>query len=88
MFAVLGSGVVAVTLAVLVSVPTAVGLTMMVTVAVAALASVPILHVMVVVPVQVPAVEFAETSVGPAGKRSVSVTPAAEAGPLFFTVRV
>jgi hypothetical protein len=84
----LGSGSVAVTDAVLVMLPAATGLTMMVTVAVVALASVPMLHDTVAVPEQVPCVEPAETKVGPAGSVSVRATLVAGDGPLLVTIRV
>lgn len=84
----LGSGSVAVTEAVLVMLPAAVGLTTIVTVAVAAFGSVPMLQETVVVPEHVPCVEAAETNVGPAGSVSVRVTLVAGDGPLLVTVRV
>lgn len=51
-------------------------------------ASVPMLQVMVVVPVQVPCVDVAETSVTPPGKGSVTTTLVATDGPLFLAVIV
>lgn len=51
-------------------------------------ASVPILQVTVVVPVQVPCVEVAETSVIPLGNGSVTTTLVATEGPLFLAVIV
>lgn len=51
-------------------------------------ASVPMLQVTVVEPVQVPAVEVAETSVTPAGIGSVTTTLVATEGPLFVAVIV
>ena len=64
------------------------GVTTMVTVAVVPGFSVPRLQVMKSFPTQVPAVEFAETNVAPAGSVSVSVTPVAVSSPLFVTVIV
>jgi hypothetical protein len=82
-----GSVTLLVTLAVLLSVPTAaaVGVTTIVTVALAALANVPMEHVMVVVPLQFPNVDVADTNVTFAGNVSVTVTPVAELSPPFFT---
>ena len=51
-------------------------------------ANVPILQVTVVVPVQTPAVEVAETSVTPAVSGSVTTTLVATEGPLFVAVIV
>jgi hypothetical protein len=87
LFPVFGSVTPLVTLAVLLSVPTAAadGVTTMVTVALAALANVPIAHVMVVVPLQLPCVDVADTNVTFAGNVSVTVTPVAELGPPFVT---
>lgn len=45
-------------------------------------------QVTVVVPLQVPWVGVAEISVAPAGRMSVTVTPAASEGPLLVTVMV
>jgi hypothetical protein len=86
LFAVTGSGVVEVTLAVFVSVPAAVGVTTMVMVAVAAFANVPRLQVTVVVPEHEPVDAVAETKVTPAGNPSVTATPWAASGPLLVTV--
>jgi hypothetical protein len=86
LLAVLGSGSVAVTDAVLVMLPAATGLMMMVTVAVAALARVPRLQLTAAV--QVPWLGVAETNVTPVGTASVKVTPVAGDGPLLVTIRV
>lgn len=51
-------------------------------------AKVPMLQVTVVVPVQVPLVEVAETSVTPVGNGSVTTTLLATDGPLFLAVIV
>jgi hypothetical protein len=84
---VFGSVTPLVTLAVLLSVPTAAapGVTTMVTVALAPLAKVPIEQVIVAVPVQLPGLDVAETNVTFAGKVSVTVTPVAALGPLLVT---
>jgi len=84
----LGSVSVAVMEALLVMRPADVGLTMMVTVAVAALGSVPILHETAAVPEQAPWVEAAETKVGVPGRLSIMVTLVAGDGPLLVTVMV
>ena len=78
------------TVAVFASVPTtdAPGATTTVTVAVAPLASAPIVHVTVAVPLQLPALVDDETKLTPAGSTSVSVTPAASFGPAFPMVYV
>ena len=76
-----------VAVAVLVIVPAG-GVTTIVTVTVAPPFSVPRPQVIVVVPDQLPAVEFAETSVAPAGRVSVRVTPVAGSSPVFVTVIV
>jgi hypothetical protein len=86
-----GSVSLPVTLAVLVMVPVAVGLTTMVMVASlpgALAARLPRLQAMVLVPLQFPWVEEAETNVTPAGKVSVTVTPVAGCGPMFLTASV
>ena len=87
-----GSVVAAATLAVLVSVPEALGaVTTISTVAVTPLGKMPSLHTTVLVPEQVPELGVAETNVTPAGRTSVSVTPLVVAGiagvPLFVTVK-
>src|SRR6266404_1423231 len=56
--------------------------------AAAPLASVPKLHVTVVVPVQVPRLAVAETNVRPAGSTSVNVTAVELDGPLLVTAIV
>ena len=61
---------------------------MIVIVAVAPAVRVPMLQLIEVVPVHVPAVELADTSAAPVGSVSVSVTPVAGRSPLFFTVIV
>ena len=81
-----GSVSFAATLAVFVSVPAAVGLTTIVTVALAVFASVPRLQLTVAV--QVPWLGVAETNVTPVGTVSVKVTPVAGDGPLLVTVSV
>jgi len=81
-----GSVSFAATLAVFVRVPTAVGLTRIVTVACPEFASVPRLQLTVAV--QVPWLGVAETKVTLAGTASVKVTPVAGEGPLLVTVRV
>ena len=89
LLAVLGSVVVAVTLPVSVTVPVAVGVTVIFTVTVAALAMVPTVQVRVgAVNVHGPWLAVAPTKFSPAGKLSVTMTPAACAGPLFLTVTV
>jgi hypothetical protein len=81
-----GSVSLAATLAVFVTVPAAVGVTTIVTVALAALARVPRLQLTAAV--QVPWLGVAETNVTPVGTASVKVTPVAGDGPLLVTVRV
>ena len=85
-----GSFSVAVTLAVLVSVPLETGaVTTMVTVADPALAIVPRLHVTVpALWLQVPWVAVADTNTTPAGNVSVRVTPLAPLGPALLTLTV
>lgn len=85
LFAVLGSVLAVVTVAEGVSTPTAVGVTTMLTEALAPLATVPSTHVTVVVPLQEPSEALAETSVTLAGNVSVTVTFAAASGPRFDT---
>ena len=85
LFAVFGSNSFSVALAELVSVPEPVGVTVMVADAEALTASVAKVHVTIVVPVQA---GLAEANVAPAGRVSVILTPVAEDGPLFVTVRV
>ena len=88
-----GSEVVAETVAVLVSVPSVCGATCttMSTVALAPPGKMPRLHVTVVEPEHVPALEVADFSVTPAGSESVTLTPLVvdcpEDVPLFVTVR-
>lgn len=89
LFAGFESGLVLVTVAVFVTGPAVCGsVSCSVIVADAAGASVPTLHVTVVVPLQVPAVELAETNVVPGGRTSVTVTPSAVFGPLFVVTIV
>jgi len=89
LFAGLGSGSLAVTVAVLAGDPTATGWTWMVTVAEAPLASVPSAQLMGVLALQVPwLVTGAEKSCTAAGSASFSVTPVAGEGPLLVTVTV
>src|SRR5438874_292918 len=85
LFAELGSASVPVTLAVLVRTPAAVGLTLIVTVALAPLARLPTAQVNVVVPLHEPWLAEADTKLTPAGSESVSVTPVAADGPLLRT---
>jgi hypothetical protein len=85
LFAVLGSNSFSVALAVLVSVPEPVGVTVMVALAEAFTASVAKVHVTVVVPVHA---GLAEENVAPPGSVSVIFTPVAGDGPLFVTVSV
>ena len=80
-----GSFSVALTLAVLVNCPAIWGVTVMFTIAPAAFAIDPRLHVTVVVPTQVPWVGIAETKFMPGGRASVTVTFVAGDGPLFVT---
>jgi hypothetical protein len=85
LLAVLGSNSFAEALAVLVSAPEPVGVTVMVAVAEALTASVANVHVTVALPVQA---GLAEANVAPAGSVSVIFTPVAGDGPLFVTVSV
>jgi hypothetical protein len=86
LFDVTGSGVVESTVAVLVSEPAEPGLiTTITTVAVPPLAMVLREQETVLVPEQDPCDGVAETNVVPAGKTSLTVTPAAELGPAFVT---
>src|ERR1700686_3124785 len=84
----LGSFWAAIALAMLLIVPAVVGLPTMVTVALVLVATAPRLHVTVVVPVQLPWLELAETKLTAAGRASVMVTPVATEGPLLVTVTV
>ena len=85
---VIGSGVVEVTLTVFTSVPACVAVTTIVIVALAWFATVPKLHVTVVVPVHVPTEVVADTKLTPAGNASVIATFWALSAPLFITVIV
>ena len=81
-----GSFVMAFAFAVLVSFPSTVGLTLIVTMTLSPLL---IVHRLQVTPAwQLPCVEVAETKSTLLGKVSVSFTSVAELGPLFFTVTV
>src|SRR5205809_175223 len=73
------------TVAVLLSIPAAVGLTLRTIVADAPLLSEPRLQVTVVVPLQLPCDGVAETNVALAGMTSVTTTDVAVFGPLFVT---
>ena len=86
LFAGTGSVSLALTLATLVTVPRAVGVRMMVTVAVAPLARLPIAQLMAAV--QVPWLGFALTKVVLAGSGFDKITPVAGEGPLFTMVTV
>jgi hypothetical protein len=89
LFEVLGSFSAAVTLAVLVSAPTVVGVTTTVMVALAPASRLPTLQVTVPPDcVQLPAVEIAETSVTVPGRVSLTVTTVAGEGPLFVATIV
>jgi hypothetical protein len=89
LFAVFGSGVVETTVAVLAIVPDALGLrTTNAIVAEPPLAIVPSEQMTALLKVQDPCDGDAETNVVPAGKMSVTVTPAAEMGPAFVTAMV
>ena len=84
-----GSGVVETTVAVLESGPDELGLeTTITTVAEPPLAMVPRGQLMVLVPEQDPCDGVADIYVVPAGKTSLTVTPAAELGPAFATAMV
>ena len=85
---VIGSGVVEVTLTVFTSVTACVAVTTIVIVALAWFATVPKLHVTVVVPVHVPTEVVADTKLTPAGNASVIATFWALSAPLFITVIV
>ena len=91
LFAVVGSLVAAATVAVFVMLRHVLSVTTISIVAVAPLGKIPRLHVTVLVPEQLPVLGVAETSVTPAGKASVTVTPLVVAGmvgiPLFVTVK-
>jgi hypothetical protein len=70
-------------------VPNVLGVTTILIVAVAALANVPRLQVIAVVPLQLPwVVSMGGVSVTPEGNVSVTVTPVAVLGPLLVTVIV
>ena len=84
----LGSVGLPVTPAVLLKAPAELGLTTIVIVVLAPLARFPKGQVTVAVPLQVPWLGEADTKVTPPGRRSVTVTPVALAGPLFVTARV
>ena len=85
----LGSGSLPATQAVLVRGPTAVGVTMMVTLALRPLPRRPMVHVTVPAAcTQLPRLEVADTKVTPAGRGSVRVTPVAREGPLLVTTIV
>jgi len=86
LLAVLGSGVVEVTLAVLTSVPAWVRLTTIVMFALWPLVIVPRVQVTVVVPVHEPSDVAEETKATPTGNASVMATLAALIGPLLVTV--
>ena len=88
LLAVFGSLTVALTEALLLMVPTVIGLMVMVTVAFAPLFSVPIAQLTVAVPLHVPLVETALTKTLLDGNVSVSVTLVALLGPLLRTVKV
>jgi hypothetical protein len=88
LFAVLGSEVVELTVAVFESGAAAVGVTTIVTVAEAPEASVPRLHVTVAVPEQEPTDGVADTKVTPAGSVSLTLTAAAALGPALAAVSV
>ncbi len=77
-----------VTLAVFVIEPATAAVTVRETEAVPPIASVPRLHVTVVVPEQVPWLGVADTNLSPAGSTSVTRTPVEPDGPLLVTVRV
>ena len=88
LLAVLESDSVADTVAVLLKLPAAVGVTTRVTVALALLLIVPRGQLTVLVPLQLPWPGVAETKLTPAGKVSVKLTPVAVEGPLLVMVRV
>jgi hypothetical protein len=83
-----GSGCVALTVAMFVTVPDEVGSRTSATVAVAPLARLPRLQRVIGVPLQLPWLGFTVTKIAPDETKSVSVTPDAEFGPLFLTVIV
>ena len=85
---VLGSVRVPVTLAVLLIVPATVGVTTIVTVTGAPLATVPKLQVTVLPNEQLPWLDIADTGVTPAGNVSNTVTPVAVYVLLFVTVNI
>lgn len=89
LFAVFASGVVDTTVAVLASGPGELGVaTTSMIVAEPPLANVPTEQTTAPVKEQDPCVGVAETNVVPAGRMSVTVTPAAEMGPAFATARL
>jgi hypothetical protein len=88
LFAEFGSGVSAATVAVLATVPDVPGLfTTSWTVATPLAGTVPREQLTVLAPVQDPCDGVAETNVVPAGRVSLTVTPAARLGPAFATAR-
>ena len=89
LFVALPSGSLRVAIAVLLIDPAEVGaVTTMVTVALSPFAKAPMVHVIAVVPAQLPFVVARETNVVPAGMVSVNTTPVASSGPLFDTTIV
>src|SRR5262245_6945327 len=74
---------VAETVAVFASCPCDVGVTLIITIALAPTARLPRLQLTVLVPAQVPWVVVAEPNVTPAGSGSATITLVAAAGPLF-----
>ena len=86
--AVFESALVVDTVAVLLNGPDDVGVTTIVTVALAPFASAPRLHVTVAVPAHDPTDADDETNATPAGSGSVTVTAAAELGPALCTDNV
>src|SRR5437867_12376257 len=88
LFAVLGSGAALVTVAVFVMTPEAAAPAMIVTVALAQLATVPRSQVTLDVPAQVPWLVDDDTNVRPPGRTSVTMVEGAGLGPLFVTIIV
>jgi hypothetical protein len=88
LFALFGSATALVTAAWLAGVPTLVGETVIVTVALTPEVSVPSEQFTTLVPVHDPCVATAEMNVRPAGSGSESTTPLAASGPAFATVSV
>ena len=82
-----GSASVAVTVALFVIWPDVVGVTVIVTIADAPLANVPMLQFTGPAPLQEPWVVVADPNVTPPGRLSVTFTLVAEAGPLFTTIK-